>query len=804
MKKGTLLLLLTLFTGFMFGQAPLRPADLVEYHKQKGLRSQPVANLFSVESASVRARPEINQEVTEGVLLNFNQQSARQLIAQAPEFITMSLPFDGVRNVDVELVKVNIYAPGFSVTNSANEKINWEMGTHYRGVIKDMDGSIASVSMFQGEIVGMFSGPRIGNYTLGALQQNNAARTHILYNDANLVASNDFDCATPDDDGLYTTEQLNGTPNTRALTDCIRVFYEVDYDIYQDKGATTTAFITSEFNEIATLYANENLTYSLSEVNVITNSSNAYSNQSSAGMRSQFQSRYNGFNGDLAHMVSYKSSGGIAAGFSGLCNSDPDQSMCFSNIRGNFSTVPTYSWDIMVQTHEMGHLNGSRHTHACVWNGNNTAIDGCSGGTEGSCALPGFPSGGGTLMSYCHLQSVGINFSNGFGSQPGNVIRSATTNASCLGACDGGGGGDECTDTEVTVQINLDNYPAETSWQITNSGGAVVASGSGYSGAGTTVNEKACLTDGCYTFTINDSYGDGICCGYGNGSYSVFEGSNSYASGGQFTSTESTNFCIGGGGGNPCPSINFNDYTVTSYGGGQDADGTNSVQDGGATLYLEDNTWKDIAYSYTVTSNTVIEFDFRSTTQGEIHGIGFDTDESISSNRTFKVHGTQNWGITNYDNYSGSAWTTYTIPVGTIYTGSFSKLFFVNDKDGTANNNNSYFRNIKVYEGSCGSLPGTGLTATPAPQRAILGTQGEFKLDIYPSPLSNVMYTRLDAPEGDYQATLLDVSGRTIWKGVIPTYEKGHNIAQLPAGIYVMKVQVGDAETLVQKVVKTN
>ena len=35
-------------------------------------------------------------------------------------------------------------------------------------------------------------------------------------------------------------------------------------------------------------------------------------------MLNQFQSRYNGFNGDMAQMVSYKSSGGIAAGFAGI------------------------------------------------------------------------------------------------------------------------------------------------------------------------------------------------------------------------------------------------------------------------------------------------------------------------------------------------------------------------------------------------------------------------------------------------------------------------------------------------------
>jgi len=93
---------------------------------------------------------------------------------------------------------------------------------------------------------------------------------------------------------------------------------------------------------------------------------------------------------------------------------------------------------VMVVTHEFGHLFGSRHTHACVWNGDNTAIDGCAGYTEGSCSLPGNPPQGGTIMSYCHQQSVGINFALGFGLQPGNVIRNSVINGNCLDCCAAG------------------------------------------------------------------------------------------------------------------------------------------------------------------------------------------------------------------------------------------------------------------------------------------------------------------------------------------------------------------------------
>ncbi|NNK81451.1 MAG: zinc metalloprotease, partial [Flavobacteriales bacterium] len=105
-----------------------------------------------------------------------------------------------------------------------------------------------------------------------------------------------------------------------------------------------------------------------------------------------------------------------------------------------------------------------------------------------------------------------------------------------------------CNGTNVTVSITLDNYPEETTWSITQ-GGSTVASGGTYGSQpdGSTVNIDLCLADGCYDFTINDSYGDGICCGYGNGSYTVSSSSGTLASGGSFGSIETTNFCVGGG-----------------------------------------------------------------------------------------------------------------------------------------------------------------------------------------------------------------------------------------------------------------
>ncbi len=100
----------------------------------------------------------------------------------------------------------------------------------------------------------------------------------------------------------------------------------------------------------------------------------------------------------------------------------------------------------------------------------------------------------------------------------------------------------------LTLTIVTDQYGSETTWEILD-GGSPIASGGPYSdlgGVGTaTYVESVCVPDGCYDLVINDSYGDGMCCTYGNGSYTLEDAfANTLASGGTFTNSETTNFCV--------------------------------------------------------------------------------------------------------------------------------------------------------------------------------------------------------------------------------------------------------------------
>ena len=70
----------------------------------------------------------------------------------------------------------------------------------------------------------------------------------------------------------------------------------------------------------------------------------------------------------------------------------------------------------------------------------------------------------------------------------------------------------------VTLTLNFDNYPEETSWEI-RSGGAVIESGGTYPDEtdGSSYYVDMDLPSGSYELVVYDSANDGMCCGYGEG-----------------------------------------------------------------------------------------------------------------------------------------------------------------------------------------------------------------------------------------------------------------------------------------------
>ncbi len=434
----------------------------------------PVNDLLtpSVETAQ---RVAISRQVRDAQYFRYNGEVAQRLLGSpSAEGLSVNLPSVGrsKQKMTLDLVEVPASFYDYVVVTSSGGRYYGDAtkGRHYRGVVRGKENeSLVALSLYEGEMMGVVSVDG-GNLNIGKLQGEDA---HILYNDQDLASPPSFACDTPDDPSLpgYDREMLLGSHRSATSTSgkCVRLYYETEYDIYQNKGsvANVESYIMGLHNQVATLYTNEQIETRVSELK-IWNTSDPYTATSTGSLLSQFKGQISSMNGNLGQLLTFRSvGGGRAAGFSGICNSNVDNSLSVSGIYSTYANFPTYSWSVMVVTHEFGHLFGSRHTHACVWNGNNTAIDGCAGFTEGSCSRPGYPSGGGTIMSYCHQRSVGINFSKGFGPQPGNVIRNRVANGDCLGDC-----GDPCPDdlavTHDVPASSTDTQQANNTLTATN------------------------------------------------------------------------------------------------------------------------------------------------------------------------------------------------------------------------------------------------------------------------------------------------------------------------------------------------
>ncbi|GAA4459487.1 hypothetical protein GCM10023093_00550 [Nemorincola caseinilytica] len=368
----------------------------------------------------------------------------------------------------IELAQHQVLANDFEVhtmgANGVDTRVDYTPGLYYRGVVQGVEGSLAAFSFFNNEIYGIFSIPEVGNFVVtpntmvGKEYDHN--QHYIVYNDADILFANNFSCEADKIPGNVPKRRANKTTttlNNKVYNSCkqMKWFHVADYGMYQRKGSSVTNctnYITSLVNNNAALYMNEGVPI-LSKYVQVNNASDAYATlpttSSSTWLTKFGQTTMNVMHGcDLAMLLTTKggSMGGVAwldvicqpyggapqhAGPYGFCNIDNSTST-------TTTPFPTYSWDVSATTHEMGHNLGSQHTHACAWGPTRTtAIDGCYT-LEGSCANPGKPACAtkGTIMSYCHLASgtscsiIGINFTNGFGQQPGDTIRYAIAHTS--------------------------------------------------------------------------------------------------------------------------------------------------------------------------------------------------------------------------------------------------------------------------------------------------------------------------------------------------------------------------------------
>ena len=396
-------------------------------------------NLFEIQNTPF-TKSDIARDIKKATNLKIDKTVLNNLFRNKNPHITLSLPLDSKNSVTLELKEVQLLSDDFKLATSNNVVQSFIKGVFYRGIVSGEENSIAAISIFENLVMGVVSS-EAGTFNIGPVNDNSNNTNYIIYNEKDLLVNNDFKCKVDGlDMHLYKTDdnQSSHKETGDAITGRlpVKIYIEADYKLYQDKGSDINAvgsFISGFYNSVATIYQNEFIPIQISSI-VVWDTPDPYRflNDSYTYLLKFGGNRRDNFNGDLAQLLSSRplNLGGIAW-IGMLCGSyntqDSSGRFSFCNIDPTYYSYPTYSWTVMVATHELGHNFGSMHTHACWWPTRFnaiTAIDSCYF-AEGNC-FSGTKPATGTIMSYCHLQEPNggsIDPRLGFGSLPGDTIR---------------------------------------------------------------------------------------------------------------------------------------------------------------------------------------------------------------------------------------------------------------------------------------------------------------------------------------------------------------------------------------------
>ncbi|MCC7244254.1 MAG: T9SS type A sorting domain-containing protein [Saprospiraceae bacterium] len=413
-----------------------------------GIAQHPVS-LFKTELNSLpeQINTDLNPHIRQYTLLQPEQSVWTTLLAERPQTLMLTLPFEG--GMTLELEKTNPLAHDFILTASnasgSTDTLDYEPGLHYKGKIAGAAQSLVAISIFEDQIMGVISDAQ-SNINLGRVNTDaaRASNMYVMFRDKELVNPQGFACGTPDDPDVNLPVDIarsaDFTPNDLPVNSCpIRVFLDCDYSLYLTNGGNTSATMnmaTANFNVSKIIFSNENVAIEISEIHVWTSNdpfSNTVNTKLSLGQFRDYYFPLGGVNGNIGMLLQPDNVGG-RAWIDVICSNSLNYGIC-----GNMATpnpYPNWTFGVKALTHELGHNFGSAHTQYCGWPGG--AIDNCWA-TEPICQdCPPCPPGpppvnGGTIMSYCEQNPpYSVPLANGFGPMPGWVIRDRAANAGCI------------------------------------------------------------------------------------------------------------------------------------------------------------------------------------------------------------------------------------------------------------------------------------------------------------------------------------------------------------------------------------
>jgi len=428
------------------------------------LSAQTVPNLLQRDNSASRQTSDNYIEGSTSLVLD--EAILKSVIQKQPKEWTITVPSDELGELTLILKKRSLFTDNFTYSGPANEATDI-LDLHYTGQVESYADSKVALSITHTEVNGLIQLPG----KIISLEKMVEAETkkHVVYDYRKRASLPVLECADTDTmpSGASASLALKRTNDDPA---CVSIRVEVDSDFRGNVGAV--------MNQVASIYEAIGIEIKVSEIYHWRTPSpyTGTTREVIKKIQASVEDRTN-LDGDITLFIAARGNGGRASAVGSVCEKS---SVCYSGQNSDVYTV----------AHELGHLFSAHHTHACKWNGNNTALDGC-GYNAGYGGCPGQdPREGGTILSYCHIRSVGVNLE--FHPQVANLMFSFLKSKS---DCTCKSSSNNIVEEEVEEEIE-EEYEEEIS--IEQGGENITANICQMS----FINPKSCAVD-IYTLTNN-------------------------------------------------------------------------------------------------------------------------------------------------------------------------------------------------------------------------------------------------------------------------------------------------------------
>ena len=199
-----------------------------------------------------------------GKTADFNIAIAKNIITEKSGAFNFIFQFEN-KEWELILEKNDIFSPDFFTTTGTNptKKFIYEKtAMHYKGFVKGKPHSFAAVSIMKDKLVAVIADEK-GNINIGEINTAEAklASKHIIYREADLLITNDFECGTNEVLNNFNgpiPSYSNQAPLTAAINEeAVDVYFEADYQTYLNNGSNVTNtlnYVTALFNVVKQLY----------------------------------------------------------------------------------------------------------------------------------------------------------------------------------------------------------------------------------------------------------------------------------------------------------------------------------------------------------------------------------------------------------------------------------------------------------------------------------------------------------------------------------------------------------------------